>query len=181
MSNLALYAIGGVLKHAAAILAFAAPTANSYRRLVPGFEAPVNLVMSARNRSAAVRIPMYHSNPKAKRFEFRCPDPSGNGYLSFTALMMAAIDGIQNKIDPGEPLDRDIYDMTKGELEEHAKVPGNLSEALDALGSDNDFLKQGGVFTDDLIEAWIDYKRSNELDELALRPHPYEFFLYYDN
>jgi glutamine synthetase len=181
MSDLALHAIGGVLKHAAAILAFAAPTANSYRRLVPGFEAPVNLVMSARNRSAAVRIPMYHGNPKAKRFEFRCPDPSGNGYLSFTALMMAAIDGIQNKIDPGDPLDRDIYDMTKNELEAYPKVPGNLSEALDALESDHEFLKRGNVFTDDLIEAWIDYKRTNELDELALRPHPYEFFLYYDN
>ncbi|MBD3376792.1 type I glutamate--ammonia ligase [candidate division KSB1 bacterium] len=181
MSDLALHAIGGVLKHAAAILAFAAPTANSYRRLVPGFEAPVNLVMSARNRSAAVRIPMYHGNPKAKRFEFRCPDPSGNGYLSFTALMMAAIDGIQNKIDPGDPLDRDIYDMTKNELEAYPKVPGNLSEALDALESDHEFLKKGNVFTDDLIEAWIDYKRTNELDELALRPHPYEFFLYYDN
>jgi len=181
MSEMALHAIGGVLKHGKAILAFAAPTSNSYRRLVPGFEAPVNLVMSARNRSASVRIPMYHGSPKSKRFEFRCPDPTANGYLAFTALMMAAIDGIQNKIDPGEPLDRDIYDMTPNELAKVPHVPGSLNEALDALESDHEFLKAGGVFTEDLIESWITYKRENETDELSLRPHPYEFFLYYDS
>ena len=181
LSELALHAVGGVLKHASAILAFAAPTSNSYRRLVPGFEAPVNLVMSARNRSAAVRIPMYHANPKTKRFEFRCPDPSANGYLAFTALLMAALDGIENKIDPGEPLDRDIYEMTEEELANTPKVPGSLAEALDALEKDHAFLTKGGVFTDDLIETWIEYKRENELHELSLRPHPYEFYLYYDN
>ena len=146
MSEMALHAIGGVLKHGKALLAFAAPTNNSYRRLVPGFEAPVNLVMSARNRSASVRIPMYHSNPKAKRFEFRCPDPTANGYLTFTALMMAALDGIENKIDPGAPLDRDIYEMTKNELEKVPHVPGSLAEALDALEADHEFLKKGNVF-----------------------------------
>jgi glutamine synthetase len=181
LSQEALWAIGGVLKHGAAILAFAAPTNNSYRRLVPGFEAPVNLVMSARNRSAAVRIPMYSDNPKAKRFEFRCPDPSANGYLAWTALMMAAIDGIKNQIDPGQPLDRDIYDMTKAELASIPHVPGSLAEALEALEKDHAFLTEGGVFTDDLISTWIEYKRTNELDELALRPHPYEFYLYYDS
>jgi glutamine synthetase len=181
MSETALHAIGGVLRHGKAILAFAAPTSNSYRRLVPGFEAPVNLVMSARNRSAAVRIPMYHSNPKAKRFEFRCPDPTANGYLAFTALMMAALDGIENKIDPGEALDRDIYEMTPAELAKVPHVPGSLPEALDALESDHEFLKKGNVFSEDLIETWISYKRENEIHELSLRPHPYEFFLYYDS
>lgn len=181
LSELALHAIGGVLKHAPAILAFAAPGTNSYRRLVPGFEAPVNLVMSQRNRSAAVRIPMYHTNPKTKRFEFRCPDPSANGYLAFTALLMAVIDGIQNKIDPGEPLDRDIYEMSAKELSKYPKVPGSLAEALDALQKDHAFLTQGGVFTDDLIEAWIKYKTEFEIEPLALRPHPYEFELYYDS
>ncbi|MBN2029579.1 type I glutamate--ammonia ligase [bacterium] len=181
LSKLALHAIGGVLKHAPAILAFAAPGTNSYRRLVPGFEAPVNLVMSQRNRSAAVRIPMYHTNPKTKRFEFRCPDPSANGYLAFTALLMAVIDGIQNKIDPGEPLDRDIYEMSAEELTKYPKVPGSLEEALKALKEDHAFLTEGGVFTDDLIEAWIKYKTEFEIEPLTLRPHPYEFELYYDS
>jgi len=181
LSELALYAIGGVLRHAPAILAFAAPTTNSYRRLVPGFEAPVNLAYSQRNRSASVRIPMYSNNPKAKRFEFRCPDPSCNGYLTFTAILMAVLDGIQNKIKPGDPLDRDIYEMTPDELAHVPKVPPTLDEALLALEKDHTFLTKGGVFTDDLIETWITYKKQNELNEIAIRPHPYEFFLYYDN
>jgi glutamine synthetase len=181
LSETALHAVGGILQHAPAILAFAAPTTNSYRRLVPGFEAPVNLAMSARNRSAAVRIPMYSTSPKAKRLEFRCPDPSCNGYLSFSAVLMAAIDGIQNRIDPGPPLDRDIYEMTPEELRGTPKTPGQLQEALDALEKDHEFLLRGGVFTDDLIHTWIAYKRQNEVDPLRLRPHPFEFFLYYDN
>ena len=181
LSPLALHAIGGLLKHAPALFAFAAPTTNSYRRLVPGFEAPVNLVMSARNRSAAVRIPMYSSNPKAKRLEFRCPDPSTNGYLTFTAMMMALIDGMKNKIDPGTTLDRDIYEMSAKELDEFPKAPGSLDEALAALHADHAFLTAGGVFTDDLIETWIDYKREHEVAPLKNRPHPYEFQLYYDN
>ena len=176
----ALWGIGGLLKHAASVLAFAAPTSNSYRRLVPGFEAPVNLAYSQRNRSAAVRIPMYSTSPKAKRFEFRCPDPSSNGYLMFTAIMMAVIDGIQNKIDPGQPLDKDIYAMTKEELAKTPKVPARLAHALDALATDHAFLTKGGVFTDDLIETYIQYKRENEITQIALRPHPYDFFLYYD-
>ena len=181
MSEMALHAIGGILKHAAAILAFAAPTINSYRRLVPGYEAPVNLVYSQRNRSASVRIPMYSNNPKAKRFEFRCPDPTANGYLMFTAMLMAVLDGIENKIDPGKPLDKDIYTLPPKELARTKKVPGSLREALEALEKDHAFLTKGGVFTDDLIETWIEYKRENELQPMALRPHPYEFFLYYDN
>ena len=181
LSEMALHAVGGVLKHAKSVLAFAAPTLNSYRRLVPGFEAPVNLVMSKGNRSAAVRIPMYHDNPKAKRFEFRCPDPSANSYLSFTAIMMAALDGIQNKISPGKPLDQDIYEMSEKDLAKIPHVPGSLAEALDSLETDHEYLTRGGVFTDDAIRMWIDYKRENEIKELALRPHPYEFYLYYDN
>ena len=181
MSEMAMHAIAGVLKHARAVLAFAAPTSNSYRRLVPGFEAPVNLAYSQRNRSAAVRIPMYSANPKAKRFEFRCPDPTANGYLMFSALLMAALDGIENKLDPGDPLDRDIYDMTSKELAEWPHTPGSLDEALQALGEDHAFLTKGNVFTDDLIEEWISYKTENEVDELRLRPHPHEFYLYYDN
>ena len=181
MSEMAMHAIAGVLKHAGAVLAFAAPTTNSYRRLVPGFEAPVNLAYSQRNRSAAVRIPMYSDNPKAKRFEFRCPDPTANGYLMFSALLMAALDGIENELDPGEPLDRDIYDMTAAELAEWPHTPGSLEEALGALGEDHAFLTKGNVFTDDLIEEWISYKTENEIEELRLRPHPHEFYLYYDN
>jgi len=181
LSDLGLHAIGGILKHAPAILAFAAPTTNSYRRLVPGFEAPVNLVMSARNRSAGVRIPMYSENPKAKRLEFRCPDPTANGYVAWTAMLMAAIDGIKNKIDPGEPLDCDIYEMTPEELAAYPKTPGSLEEAINALEADYAFLTEGNVFTDDLVQGWIQWKRENELNEMALRPHPYEFHLYYDS
>jgi glutamine synthetase len=181
MSDLALYAIGGVLKHAPAILAFAAPTTNSYKRLVPGFEAPVNLAMSQRNRSAAVRIPMYSSSPKAKRFEFRCPDPSSNPYLTFTAILMAALDGIQNKIPPGEPLDRDIYEMSPEELAKTNKTPGSLEEALEALEKDFTFLTKGDVFTEDMIQTWVAWKRDKEIDPMRLRPHPFEFSLYYDN
>ena len=181
LSEMGLHACGGLLKHAPAILAFAAPTTNSYRRLVPGFEAPVNLVMSARNRSAGVRIPMYSPNPKAKRLEFRCPDPTANGYLAWTAMLMAAIDGIQNKTNPGEPLDRDIYEMTPEELAKYPKTPGSLAEAIDALEKDHKFLLAGDVFTSDVIETWIKWKREKELDEMALRPHPYEFHLYYDS
>ena len=181
MSEMALYAIGGVLKHARSILAFAAPTTNSYKRLVPGYEAPVNLAMSQRNRSASVRIPMYSSNPKAKRFEFRCPDPSCNPYLTFTAILMAALDGITNKIDPGDPLDRDIYEMSPEELAQTRKTPGSLDEALGELEADHDYLTKGDVFTQDLIEAWIGWKREKEVDPMRLRPHPYEFSLYYDN
>ncbi len=181
LSELALHAAGGILKHTAAILAFAAPTTNSYRRLVPGFEAPVNLALSGRNRSAAIRIPMYSAKPKAKRLEFRCPDPTCNGYLAWTAMMMACIDGIKNKIDPGEPLDRDIYEMTPEELTGYKHTPRSLEEAVNALEEDHAFLMAGNVFTDDVIETWASYKRDNELREMALRPHPYEFHLYYDN
>ena len=181
LSETALHGIGGLLHHAGAVLAFAAPTTNSYRRLVPGFEAPVNLAMSQGNRSASVRIPMYSASPKAKRLEFRCPDPSANGYLMFSAMLMAVLDGIENKIDPGEPLDRDIYDMTPEELAGYAHTPGSLPEALDALREDHGFLIKGDVFTDDLIDTWIAYKIENEVEPLRLRPHPYEFHLYYDN
>ncbi len=181
LSEIGLYSIGGILKHAPAILAFAAPTTNSYRRLVPGFEAPVNLVMSARNRSAGVRIPMYSARPQAKRLEFRCPDPTCNGYLAWTAMLMAALDGITGKIDPGEPLDVDIYELTAEELAKYPKTPATLDEAIDALEADHEFLTAGGVFTDDLIRGWIEWKRKNELAEMALRPHPYEFHLYYDS
>lgn len=181
LSKLALYAVGGLLEHAAAVLAFAAPTTNSYRRLVPGFEAPVNLAMSARNRSAAIRIPLYSNNPKAKRIEFRCPDPTANGYLAFSAMLMAMVDGIQKKIDPGKPLDRDIYQMTEKELEGTKKTPASLTEALIALENDHKFLTREGVFTEDLIQTWIQYKYENEIKPLKLRPHPYEFELYYGN
>jgi glutamine synthetase len=181
LSEIALHGIGGLLRHAPAVLAFAAPTTNSYRRLVPGFEAPINLVMSARNRSAAVRIPMYQISPKAKRLEFRCPDPSCNGYLLFSAMLMAVVDGIRNEIDPGEPLDRDIYDLTSEELAAHRHTPGSLPDALAALEDDHAFLLEGDVFTEDLIETWIGYKTDNEVDPIRLRPHPHEFFLYYDS
>ena len=181
MSQEGLWAIGGVLKHAGALLAFAAPTTNSYRRLVPGFEAPVNLVYSARNRSAAVRIPVYSNNPKSKRFEFRCPDPTCNGYLTFTAILMAAMDGIENKIDPGKPLDENIYELPEREAAKIKKVPGTLTETLNALQKDHSFLLKGGVFSEDVIQTYIDYKIKNEIQELALRPHPFEFALYYDN
>ena len=181
LSDIGLYSIGGILKHAPAILAFAAPTTNSYRRLVPGFEAPVNLVMSKRNRSAGVRIPMYSENPRAKRLEFRCPDPTCNGYIAWTAMLMAAIDGIQNKIDPGDPLDKDIYELGPEELAKYPKTPGTLGEAIDALEQDYKFLTAGNVFTDDLVQMWIKWKREEELEPMALRPHPYEFYMYYDS
>jgi len=180
LSEMAMHAIGGILKHAPAILAFTNPTTNSYKRLVPGFEAPVNLAYSSRNRSASVRIPMYSKSEKAKRFEFRCPDASGNPYLGFSAMLMAAIDGIQNKIDPGEPLDKDIYDLPPEELAKVPTTPGTLREALEALQADHDFLLKGDVFTPDVIETWIDYKMNNEVKALDLRPHPWEFALYYD-
>ncbi len=181
LSEMALHAAGGLLKHAASILAFAAPTSNSYRRLVPGFEAPVNLALSARNRSAAIRIPMYSPNPKAKRLEFRCPDPAANGYLAWSAMLMAALDGVQNKTDPGEPLDRNTYEMTPEEMEGIATVPGSLEASINALEADHDYLLQGDVFTEALVQSWIGWKRDEEIAELALRPHPYEFNLYYDS
>jgi glutamine synthetase len=180
LSDTALYYIGGLLKHAAALTALCNPTTNSFKRLVPGYEAPVNLAYSSRNRSAAVRIPMYSPSPKAKRVEYRTPDPSCNPYLAFSAMLMAGLDGIQNKIDPGQPLDKNIYDLPPEELAQVPSVPGTLEEALDALESDCDFLFKGDVFTEDVVKTWITYKRENEVDALRLRPHPYEFFLYYD-
>jgi len=180
LSETAMYAIGGILKHAASILAFSNPTTNSYKRLVPGFEAPVNLAYSRRNRSAAVRIPMYSLSPKAKRLEFRCPDPSCNPYLAFAAMVMAAVDGIQNKINPGDPLDKNIYDLPPEEAAKVKTTPGSLREALGALAGDNGFLQKGDVFTNDVIETWIDYKMTNEVQALDLRPHPWEFAMYYD-
>jgi glutamine synthetase len=180
LSDLARWYIGGLLHHARAVLAFSNPTTNSYKRLVPGYEAPVNLVYSQRNRSASVRIPLYSQSPKAKRLEFRCPDPSCNPYLAFSAMLMAGLDGIQNRIEPPSPLDKDLYDLPPEELAAVPQVPGSLEEALDALEADQDFLKAGGVFTDDLLDTWITYKRENEVDALRLRPHPWEFHLYYD-
>ena len=180
VSQEALYAIGGILKHARALCAFTNPTTNSYKRLVPGFEAPVNLAYSSRNRSAAVRLPMYSTSPKAKRIEFRTPDPSCNGYLAFSAILMAVIDGIQNKIDPGDPLDKDIYNLPPEELAEIPSAPGSLDEALEALRADQEFLLKGDVFTQDAIDMWIEYKTENEINDVKLRPHPHEFYLYYD-
>jgi glutamine synthetase len=180
LSEMALHAIGGILKHAPALLAFTNPTTNSYKRLVPGYEAPVNLAYSQRNRSAACRIPMYSPNPKAKRVEFRCPDPSCNPYLAFSALLMATIDGIQNKINPGDPMDKDIYELSPVEAAEIPTTPASLDEALTALQHDHKFLLRGDVFTQDVIDTWIEYKRENEVDALRLRPHPYEFCMYYD-
>jgi glutamine synthetase len=180
ISDSARHYIGGLLAHAPALLAFCAPTTNSYRRLVPGFEAPVNLVYSQRNRSACVRIPMYSSSPKAKRLEFRCPDASCNGYLAFAAMLMAGLDGVRNRIEPAAPIDKDLYDLEPHEAAKVKSTPGSLGEVLDALEDDHDFLLEGDVFTSDLIESWLDYKRANEVDAVRLRPHPYEFFLYYD-
>ncbi len=180
VSQEALYAIGGILEHARALCAFTNPTTNSYKRLVPGFEAPVNLAYSSRNRSAAVRIPMYSTSPKAKRIEFRTPDPSCNGYLAFSAMLMAVIDGIQNKIDPGDPLDKDIYNLPPEELAEIPSAPGSLEEAMESLKADQEFLLKGDVFTQDAIDMWIDYKTENEINDVKLRPHPHEFYLYYD-
>ena len=180
MSEMAMHYIGGILKHAGALCAFTNPTTNSYRRLVPGFEAPVNLAYSARNRSAAVRIPMYSPSPKAKRLETRFPDPSCNGYLAFSALLMAGLDGIENKIDPGDPLDKDIYALGPEELAGIPSVPGSLEGALQALKEDHEFLLKGDVFTEDVIETWVDYKMEKEVNPMKLRPVPYEFMLYYD-
>jgi glutamine synthetase len=180
LSEMAKFYIGGLLRHAPALVAFAAPTTNSYKRLVPGFEAPVNLAYSARNRSAAVRIPMFSPSPKAKRLEFRPPDPSCNPYITFAALLMAGLDGIQNRIDPGEPLDKDIYDLPPEELANVPSLPGSLDEALTALEKDHEFLLKGDVFSQSMIEKWIGYKRDKEITPLRLRPHPLEFSMYYD-
>lgn len=180
LSEMALYFIGGLLKHAPSLLAFCAPTTNSYKRLVPGYEAPVNLAYSQRNRSAAVRIPMYSPSEKAKRIEFRPPDPTSNPYYCFSALLMAGLDGIQNKIEPGQPLDKNIYDLPPEEAKLVPQVPGSLEAALDALEKDHDYLLKGDVFTKDVIDAWIEYKRKNEVDPVRLRPHPMEFMMYYD-
>lgn len=180
LSEMALYFIGGLLKHAASVLAFAAPSTNSYKRLVPGYEAPVNLAYSQRNRSAAIRIPMYSPSEKAKRIEFRPPDPSCNPYIAFSAMLMAGLDGIQNKIDPGDPLDKNLYDLPAEEAKLVKKVPGSLEEALRALEEDHEYLLRGDVFTEDVIEEWINYKTKHEVDPVRLRPHPFEFALYFD-
>ncbi len=180
LSDTARWYIGGLLKHAPSLLAFTNPTVNSYHRLVPGFEAPVNLVYSQRNRSACIRIPITGSNPKAKRLEFRVPDPSSNPYLAFSAMLMAGLDGIKNKIEPVDPVDKDLYELPPEEAANIPQVPGTLSDVLDALEADHEYLLAGNVFTEDLIETWIDYKRSNEVDPMRLRPHPHEFELYYD-
>jgi len=180
LSKTAVHYIGGILKHTPALLAFCAPTTNSYRRLVPGYEAPINLIYSQRNRSAAVRIPAYSRSEKSKRIEVRFPDPSCNGYLAFSALLMAGLDGIQNKITPPVPMDKDLYDLPPEDLVKVAKAPGALDEALDALEKDHDFLLKGDVFTRDVIDVWIGYKRSKEVDAIRLRPHPWEFALYFD-
>ena len=180
LSDMALHAIGGLLRHAPALLAFTNPTTNSYKRLVPGYEAPINLAYSQRNRSAACRIPMVSPSPKSKRVEFRCPDPSCNPYLAFAAMTLAAIDGIQNKISPGDPLDKNIYDLEPEEAANVATTPASLDDALNALADDHDFLLRGDVFTHDVISTWIAYKRKHEADAVRVRPHPYEFCLYYD-
>ncbi len=180
MSQMALHYIGGILKHAPAICAFSNPTTNSYRRLVPGYEAPINLAYSSRNRSASVRIPMYSNSPKAKRLEFRTPDPSCNPYIAFSAMLLAGLDGIENKIDPGQPLDKNIYHMTPEELKKIPSAPGSLEESLRALERDHAFLLKGDVFSKDLIETWISYKWETEINPVRLRPVPQEFFLYYD-
>ena len=180
LSDMALWYIGGILKHAAALCAIVAPTTNSYKRLVPGYEAPVNLAYSSRNRSAAIRIPMYSPNPKTKRIEVRFPDCSANGYLAFSAMLLAGLDGVQNKIDPGQPLDKDIYELGPEELKGVPSVPGSLDAALLALENDHEFLLKGDVFTQDAVDTWIEYKRKREVDPVRMRPHPYEFTLYYD-
>ncbi len=180
LSETALYYIGGLLKHAPSLCALIAPTTNSYKRLVPGFEAPVNIAYSQRNRSACVRIPIYHKSPQSKRVEFRTPDPSCNPYLAFSALLMAGLDGIQNKIHPGNPVDKDLYDLEPEDMDAIDSTPSSLSEALDALEDDHEYLLKGDVFTQDVIDSWVAYKHENEVDAINLRPHPYEFHLYYD-
>src|SRR3989475_837138 len=179
-SEMCRWYIGGLLRHAPALMAFCAPTTNSYKRLVPGYEAPVNLVFSARNRSAAARIPMYTENPKAKRIEVRPPDPTCNPYLAFSARLMAGLDGVQTKMDPGAPLEKNTYELSPREERRLKTVPGSLDESLRALEADNEFLRRGNVFTDDVIETWLSYKRENEIDPVRLRPHPWEFHLYFD-
>ena len=180
ISQFAKYYIGGLLAHSPALLAFCAPSTNSYRRLVPGYEAPINLVYSQRNRSASVRIPVYSKSSKSKRIEYRCPDATCNPYLAYSAMLMAGLDGVKNKIDPGKPIDEDIYELPTEEKAKIRSTPGSLNEVLSALEKDHDFLLEGDVFTPDLIDTWISYKRKNEADAVALRPHPYEFNLYYD-
>ncbi|GIW77044.1 MAG: glutamine synthetase [Phycisphaerae bacterium] len=180
LSEMGLHAIGGILKHAPALCALCNPTTNSYKRLVPGYEAPVNLCYSSRNRSAAIRIPMYSEKPQTKRLEFRCPDSSCNPYLAFSAITMAAIDGIRNRMDPGEPVDKNLYELTPEEIAQIGSAPASLEEALDALEQDHDFLLEGDVFTADVIHYWIKYKRENEVDAIRVRPHPYEFCMYFD-
>ncbi len=180
VSQMCLHYIGGILKHAPALAALTNPTTNSYKRLTPGFEAPEMLAYSSRNRSAGIRIPMYSPSPKAKRIEVRFPDPGANPYLAFSAMLMAGLDGIENKINPGEPAEKDLYDLEAKEAAKIRTMPGSLDEALNNLEKDHKFLLKGGVFTEDLIEAWIGYKRGKEVDPMRLRPHPYEFFLYYD-
>ena len=180
LSEMGLYFIGGLLRHAPSLLAFTNPTTNSYKRLVPGYEAPVNLVYSMSNRSAAIRIPMYSKNPKAKRVEFRCPDGTANPYLAFTAIMLAGLDGVINKIEPGEPIDKDIYHLSDADKKNIKQAPESLEISLHSLENDNDYLKAGGTFTDELIKTWVDYKMNKEIKEVQLRPHPYEFHLYYE-
>ncbi|MQA05874.1 MAG: type I glutamate--ammonia ligase [Streptosporangiales bacterium] len=180
LSDIARWYIGGLLKHAPSLLAFTNPTANSFHRLVPGFEAPVNLVYSQRNRSACIRIPITGTSPKAKRIEFRVPDPSANPYLAFSAMLMAGIDGVRNKIEPPEPIDKDLYELPPEEHSQVQQVPGSLDAVLDALESDHDYLLEGDVFTSDLVETYVDFKRTNEIDEIRQRPHPHEFEMYYD-
>ena len=180
LSDLARYYIGGILHHAGAVLAFTNPTLNSYHRLVPGFEAPINLVYSQRNRSACVRIPITGNNPKAKRIEFRCPDSSGNPYFAFAAMMMAGLDGVKNKIEPLAPVDKDLYELPPEEAADIPQAPTSLPAVIDRLEADHDYLTEGGVFTEDLIENWISYKREKEIAPVNLRPHPHEFELYYD-
>jgi glutamine synthetase len=180
LSDMARFYIGGLLKHAPSLLAFTNPTVNSYHRLVPGFEAPVNLVYSQRNRSACIRIPITGTSPKAKRIEFRVPDPSCNPYLAFSAMLLAGMDGIKNKIEPLEPVDKDLYELAPDEHAGVPQVPASLDRVLEELEADHDYLLDGGVFTTDLIETWIDYKREAEVQQIRLRPHPHEFELYYD-
>jgi glutamine synthetase len=180
LSDIARWYIGGLLHHAHAVIAFTNPTTNSFKRLVPGYEAPVNLVYSQRNRSASCRIPLGSKSPRAKRVEFRCPDSTSNPYLAFSAMLLAGLDGIANRIEPPDPMDKDLYDLPPDELADVPQVPGSLEDALDALEADSDFLRVGDVFTDDLIDTWVAYKRRHEVDALRIRPHPYEFTLYYD-
>jgi glutamine synthetase len=180
LSQMAIYYIGGLIHHTPALLALCAPTTNSYRRLVPGYEAPINLIYSQRNRSACVRIPVYSRSEKAKRVEYRPPDPSCNGYLAFSALLMAGLDGIHNKILPPDPIDRNLYDLEPEEAMAVKSTPGSLAEVLDALEEDHQFLLKGDVFTEDVIKTWLEYKRTQEVDQMRLRPHPHEFALYFD-